>query len=178
MSKVFKNPYWSILWTVIRLYVGYEWLTAGWEKVTGPQNSMWIGSKAGTIIKGFLTNAVKNSVATPQNPHPTVQGWYAWIAQHIFLPIAPVFSYLVAFGELAVGIGLILGIFTTIALYAAALMNLVYMLSGSTSTNPQLYTLEIILLVVGASAYSIGLDRWIIPWCKEKLGMKNTPPRT
>lgn len=189
MSKFFKSSYWSILWTIIRIYLGYEWITAGWGKVFDPSKSPGfiggIDAKTGTVvqagssIKGFLQGAVKQShFGGNTNPYANVQDWYAWIAQHIFIPLSPVLGYLVAFGEISVGIGLILGIFTTIALYAGAMMNLMYLLSGALSTNPQLYSLEIILLAVGASAYSIGLDRWIIPWCKEKLGMKNTPPAT
>jgi thiosulfate dehydrogenase (quinone) large subunit len=30
------------LWLIVRVYVGYEWLTAGWEKLTG--YSISIGS--------------------------------------------------------------------------------------------------------------------------------------
>ncbi len=41
-----------------------------------------------------------------------VQEWYAIIVRDVFIPNAALFSYLMAFGELLVGIALILGIFT------------------------------------------------------------------
>ena len=95
----------SWLWLIIRLFTGYEWLTAGWEKVTNPA---WVGAKAGTGLAGFVNNALTQTTGT----HANVQLWYAWFLQNIVLPAAPVFSWIVSFGELFVGIALILGIFT------------------------------------------------------------------
>ena len=48
------------------------------------------------------------------------------------------FSYVIVFGELAVGIGLILGAFVGLAAAGGLLMNLAFMLAGTTSTNPLL----------------------------------------
>ena len=45
------------LWLIIRLYVGYEWLMAGWEKFTDPAG-VWVGAKAGTAIMGFAKGAL------------------------------------------------------------------------------------------------------------------------
>ncbi|GGM19409.1 hypothetical protein [Deinococcus aerophilus] len=45
------------LWTLLRLYVGYEWLLAGWGKVTNPAG-VWVGEQAGTAVSGFLTGAL------------------------------------------------------------------------------------------------------------------------
>ncbi|MBI2004888.1 hypothetical protein HYS79_01850 [Patescibacteria group bacterium] len=33
-------------WLLVRLYLGWGWLTAGWGKV---QNPAWVGSDAGTM---------------------------------------------------------------------------------------------------------------------------------
>jgi len=40
------------LWLVVRFYVGYVWITAGYAKFTNPA---WVGDSAGTAIKGFFT---------------------------------------------------------------------------------------------------------------------------
>lgn len=42
-------------------------------------------------------------------------------------------------------------------------MNLNYMLAGTTSTNPILYTAAILLIIVGTNAYVLGIDRLILP---------------
>ena len=164
--KLLKNKYFNIVWTVLRLWLGYQWISSGWEKITG---GGWIGSTAGTGISGFLKAAlIKSSGA-----HPAVQSWYADFIKTIALPNAVTFSYLIAFGEFLVGISLILGALTVVGLIAGALMNLNYMLAGTTSTNPNMYTVAFILLFVGANAYTIGLDHFILPIIKKVFNKKS-----
>jgi len=170
--KLFINKHINIIWTALRIWLGYQWISAGIEKVTG---GGWIGSTSGTAIKGFLNAAV----AKAGGAHPSVQSWYADFIKNIALPNATAFSYLVAFGEILVGISLILGALTVVGLIAGALMNLNYMLAGTTSINPNMYTVAFILLFVGANAYSIGLDHFILPALKKKFPKKlNSDPVT
>ena len=46
-------------------------------------------------------------------------------------------------------------------------MNLNYMWAGTTSTNPTMYTIAILLLIAGINAYVIGLDYFIQPLLKK-----------
>jgi thiosulfate dehydrogenase [quinone] large subunit len=156
MMKILRNKYFSVVWTILRMWLGYQWITAGIEKFEDPT---WIGSKSGVAITGFL----KGAVAKASGDHPAVQGWYAAFVNNVALPNAKVFAYMITFGELLVGISLILGALTVVGLVGGAFMNLNYLLAGTTSTNPILYTVAIILLAVGSSAYVIGLDRFIWP---------------
>ncbi len=144
------------LWLIIRLYVGYEWLIAGWAKVNNPA---WAGSEAGGAIKGFLMGALKKA----SGEHPDVQGWYAGLIQNFVLPHAATFSHLVAFGELLVGVALILGIFTGIAAFFGTFMNLNYLLAGTVSINPILFILQLFLILAWRVAGWFGFDRWILP---------------
>jgi thiosulfate dehydrogenase [quinone] large subunit len=79
------------------------------------------------------------------------QGWYTW------------FGPLIMFGELAVGVGLVLGLLTGIAAFFGALLNINFMLAGSASTNPVLFTLAILLMGAWKVAGWFGLDRWLLP---------------
>ena len=147
---------------IIRLYVGYEWLIAGWDKIINPA---WVGSKAGTALQGFLNNSISLTTGT----HPAVQGWYAALLKAAILPIAGFWSYVVAFGEVLVGLGLILGVFTGIAAFFGFFMNTNYLLAGSVSTNPVLLFLSIFLVLAWKTAGWWGLDRWVLidlgtPW--------------
>lgn len=153
-----KHSDWArILWTILRVYLGYSWFTSGMHKVFGEGAAVWIGSKAGVAVTGFL----KGALAKTAGPHPDVQPWYAWFINHVALPNAKLFSYMVAFGELLVGIALILGLFTTIALIAGLLMNFNYLFAGTVSANPVYVVQELILLWAGAAAFYWGLDRFI-----------------
>jgi thiosulfate dehydrogenase [quinone] large subunit len=146
----------SWIWLIIRLFTGYEWLTAGWEKVTNPA---WVGAQAGTGLTGFVNNALTQTTGT----HANVQMWYAWFLQNIILPAAPVWSWIVSFGELLVGIALILGIFTGIAAFFGGFMNVNYLMAGALSTNPFLFVFATWLVLAWKTAGWIGLDHWILP---------------
>lgn len=147
------------LWLIIRVYVGWEWLIAGWVKVQSP---VWVGDKAGVAVQGFLNGALTKATGL----HPDVQSWYASFIQNFALPHSVGFSYLVSYGELLVGIALILGIFTGIAAFFGTFMNLNYLLAGTVSTNPILLMLQLFLILAWRVAGWFGLDRWLLP----KLG--------
>jgi thiosulfate dehydrogenase [quinone] large subunit len=144
----------SVLWFVVRMYVGAEWLLAGWEKVTSPA---W--GTSGKALAGFVAGAL----AKTSGANPAVQGWYAWFLQHAVLPGAGFFSFLVSWGEFAVGLGLLLGILTGIAAGFGVLMNLNYLLAGTVSTNPILGMLGLFLCFAWRVCGWIGVDRWLLP---------------
>jgi thiosulfate dehydrogenase (quinone) large subunit len=154
MMKWWKTPQAAAVWTVLRVWLGIQWLEAGWHKVAD-------GFDAGGFMQGAIAKAAGD--------HPAVQGWYAGFLENVALPNADLFSTLVAWGEVLVGVGLILGAATIPALIAAAFMNLNFLLAGTTSTNPILYTAAIILLFTGAGAYYWGIDRFAYPFIKTMM---------
>ena len=158
LSKyLFADTRLSWLWVVVRVYVGWEWLTAGWGKVTSP---MWVGPKAGVALMGFIHGAI----AKTSGPHPDVQGWYADFLQHAVIPNVATFSHMVAFGETLIGIALILGAFTGIAAFFGAFMNMNFMLAGAVSINPILFLCELFLILAWRVAGWLGLDRYFLPY--------------
>ncbi len=168
---LFTDTRMAWLWLVVRLYVGYEWLTSGWEKLTGRSITFDAFGKAadggpwlltghdGTSIHGFVNGALAHTGGA----HPTVQTWYAVFLQHVVSPNATVFAYLVSMGEFLVGIGLILGVFTGVAALFGVFMNMNYMLAGSLSINPILAILGILLVLAWRISGYYGLDRWLLP---------------
>lgn len=153
---LFGNVRWAWLWLFLRLYLGWEWLQAGWAKLHNPA---WTGTKAGVAITGFLTSALSKA----SGEHPDVQGWYAWFLQHLVLTRPVFWSYLVAWGETLVGAALILGIFTGIAALSGSFMNLSYLLAGTVSVNPLLFVIATWLVLAWKTAGWWGLDRWVLP---------------
>lgn len=147
----------SWLLLLIRLYVGYQWLTSGWGKVTG-----------GFDAAGFLNGAIGKSTGE----HPAVQGWWASFLEHFALPNVGLFNVLIPYGEMLVGIGLILGTFTWAAAFFGMMMNFAFLFSGTVSTNPLLLLLEIFIVVAGANAGRIGLDRYILPYLRRSFGRR------
>ncbi|MDQ3854909.1 MAG: DoxX family protein [Chloroflexota bacterium] len=155
---LFANKTLAPLWLLLRLYIGYEWLVAGWEKLTDPAG-VWVGDKAGVAIQGF----VKGALAKTTGEHPDIQGWYADFLQAWVLPHASIFAHMVTWGEILVGIGLILGAFTGFAAFFGAFMNTNFLLAGAVSTNPILFIPAILLMLAWRTAGYWGLDRYILP---------------
>ncbi len=163
---LFSDTRMAAVWTVVRLYVGYEWLTAGLGKLTNPEG-VWVGAKAGAAITGFLGGALKKT----GGEHPDVQGFYAWFLEHVALPNAALFSYLVTFGEILVGIALILGLFTGIAAFFGGFLNANFLLAGTISSNPVLIILTMFLVLAWRISGYWGLDRWVLA----RVGVPGSP---
>lgn len=151
------------LWFLVRLYLGYEWLMAGWDKVHNPA---WVGPNAGQALGGFVQGALHKTAEFCANPvacHPDVQGWYAAFLSHFVLPNAGIFSYMVAYGELLVGAALIIGFLVGISAFCGMFMNLNYMLAGTVSVNPIWFTLGIGIVLAWRVAGYYGADRYVLP---------------
>ncbi len=159
---LFGEPRWAWIWLIVRLYAGYEWISAGWEKLHDP---VWTGSKAGTAMSGFVNGALSQT----NGAHPNVQSWYASFLSNVVLPNAHTWSYVISWGEFLVGLALILGIFTGIAAFFGSFMNMNYLLAGAVSTNPILLIIAVFLILAWKTAGWWGLDRWVLselgtPW--------------
>lgn len=152
---LFSNTKSALIWLVVRLYLGYAWLTAGWKKVN---SSAWVGDDAGAALSGFVNGSLAKAADGGD-----VTGWYATFLENAVLPNAKLFSYFVAFGELLVGLGLILGLLTGIAAFFGAIMNVSFLFAGTLSTNPLLFILATWLVLAWKVAGWYGLDRWALP---------------
>ena len=154
-----ENKISAAILTVLRLYLGYEWLTAGFHKLTG-----------GFDASGFLKGAIANPVKGPDGS--VVYGWFVDFVQHFALPNAHIFNTIIPLGEFLVGLGLILGCLTTAAMFFGLVMNFSYMFAGTVSTNPMDVLLGVIIIVAGYNAGRVGLDRWVVLFIR-KTTLKN-----
>ena len=162
---LFQTTRFAWLWLILRVYLGYSWLTSGWGKITNP------GWATGAPLRGFWENAV----AVPETGRPPIafdwyrnfiqfmldNQWYEWFAD------------LIMYGEVLVGIALILGAFTGLAAFAGSFMNWNFIMAGTASTNGLMLILAVLLILGWKVAGWYGLDRWLLtllgtPWNREK----------
>ena len=150
------DPRAAWLWLPLRLWVGWQWLMAGRHKVV---DEAWTGS--GVALQSFWQRAV----AVPEGGRsPVAFDWYRSFLQTLLDANAHTwFADLVAWGELLVGVALILGAFAGIAAFFGAIMNFNFMLAGSASTNPMLFAIAIGLILAWKVAGHVGFDRWLLP---------------
>lgn len=147
------------LWLLVRLYLGWEFLYAGYEKFLNP---VWFGPNAGAALTGFVQGALAKTVGA----HPDVQMWYATFLQNSVLPHVNLWSQAVVIGEIAIGLGLIVGLCTATAAFFAFFMSLNFMLAGTVSLNPILILLAISIMAGYRVAGHWGLDRYAAPFCR------------
>jgi thiosulfate dehydrogenase [quinone] large subunit len=154
---LFNNSRAGLFWLPIRLFVGFAWLEAGYHKLSGDG---WIND-GGSALAGYWTNAVK----IPESGRGPIT--YEWYRDFINTLLAggheQWFAWVITFGEIAVGIGLILGILTGVAAFFGAFMNMSFLLAGSASTNPIMFILAVGLMLAWKVAGYYGVDRYLLP---------------
>lgn len=147
---------------VLRIVVGAWFLKAVWTKLT-------LGVAAGVIpypavSPRFLAFQPKR-VAEFAAGNPV--GWYKEFLEQTVLPHASLFATLQTYGEVAVGIGLVLGLLTglsaTVGLFLALNFGLAtqWMSSGQQGFHLVLITSMLIFLVTRAGRVW-GLDAWLL----------------
>lgn len=151
---LFVNTKSAWIWLILRLYLGYSWFMAGIGKVTA---DAWTGENAGMAVRNYMEGALARV------SEGDVPVWYGWFLETIVIPNATIFSYLVAWGEVLVGISLIIGLLTGISAFFGALMNISFLLAGTVSTNPIMFIIAILLIMAWKVAGWYGLDRWALP---------------
>ena len=172
------NIHLAILWLPFRFFLGKEWLAAGEHKL---RDSGWMDG--GQSLLGYWTNAV--AIPDPDSGRrPAItydwfrdvlnyminHEWYTW------------FGKLVAVGEFMIGLGLIVGALVGIAAFFGTVLNVNFMLAGTTSSNPVLFGMTVFLVLAWKVAGHFGLDRWLLPilgtpWNRDRTNRATTDPK-
>src|ERR1700716_953013 len=154
---LFQSTVAAWLWLAGRLYLRHHILSTRWHKYNTPA---WMDG-SGTGILGFWKCALGT---TPSGAPVITFDWYRGFLQYLMdTNSAGWFSYVIVFGELAVGIGLIVGAFVGLAATGGLLMNMAFLLAGTTSPNPMLVMLGFLLILAWKNAGYIGLDYFLLP---------------
>lgn len=150
MDFIRQNKVAAAVVTLLRIYIGYQWLVAGFGKITGGSFD----------ASGFMTMATENEA---------VPGWWAAFLKTVALPNTEIFTFIVMWGELLVGIALILGVFTNFAALMGVTMNLAFLFSGAGILNVEMAVLTVFIVIAGKNAGRFGLDRWVLTTIATKL---------
>jgi thiosulfate dehydrogenase (quinone) large subunit len=160
---LFSNTRAGLLWLPIRLFVGFSFFEAGLHKLFPAGKAIGAGwLDGGASLLGYW----KGAVAVPEPPgHAAIT--FEWYRDFLNLLInngaQSWFAYIIVFGEIAIGLGLIFGVLTGIAAFFGATMNMSFLLAGSASSNPVLFALGIGLILAWRVAGYYGVDRYLLP---------------
>ena len=144
------------IWLILRVWLGYQWVDASLHKINNPA---WV--QTGEAVKGFWTNAI----AIPEGGKPPISfDWYrSFLAFLLEIEAYRWMAPMIAYGELIIGVALILGLFTGIAAFVGAALNWSFMMAGTASTNPLLFVVAIGIMLAWKVAGYIGLDYFLLP---------------
>lgn len=164
---IFGNTIFAWVWLVVRVWLGWQWISASLHKLFladaagntlyGQFNPGWMVT--GEALKGFWTGALATT------PKAVIAiDWYRSFIQFMLDSQSYVwFAKLVAVGEFAIGLGLIVGAFVGVAAFFGAFMNWNFIMAGSASTNPLLFVVALVLILAWKTAGYYGLDRVLLP---------------
>ncbi|MDI3317764.1 MAG: DoxX family protein [Bacillota bacterium] len=174
IMRIFRDKAFSWVWLLVRVYIGWQWLHASWEKL---HEDVWVGAKAGTAITGYWMKAAGHLTGPDGKPLPgSAHWWYRDFLDFLInIHAGPAFSYFIVGAEMLVGLGLILGFLTPIAAAGGAFMNLNFMLAGTASSNGWMYTLTLLILLAWTNAGYLGIDRWLAPRLFERRRREAEP---
>jgi thiosulfate dehydrogenase [quinone] large subunit len=87
---------------------------------------------------------------------------------------------LVVVGEFAIGVALVLRLFTGIAAFLGLVLNFSFVFSGSAGVNPAFIIAGLLLVLAWRNAGWVGLDRWLLrrlgtPWQRIIPQQSGTP---
>jgi thiosulfate dehydrogenase [quinone] large subunit len=153
---LFSNTRAGLFWLPIRIFLGFEWLVAGYHKLVGQG---W--TDGGSAVLGYWQHAVS---IPDKGAAPITFDWYRSFLQILIDSGAQGwFAWLIVLGELLVGLALLTGVLVGFAAFAGIVMNMSYLLAGSTSVNPIMFALAIGLILGWRVAGYYGLDRYLMP---------------
>lgn len=166
-----NNPLAGWLWLVVRIWLGWQWINSASGKITNPK---WV--ETGEALQGYWLKAV----AIPEQGRPPITfDWYRSFIQFLLDTNSYTwFAKLVVYGEVLIGIALIIGAFTGIAAFFGGFMNWNFMMAGSASSNPMLFVAAVALIVGWKVAGYIGVDYFLLRWLGTPWHVKAQQPAT
>jgi thiosulfate dehydrogenase [quinone] large subunit len=135
----------SVAWLAVRVWVGIMWIQAGVSKVWGAENPSFLHNN-GAGVAGFAGHGV------------AAYSWWASFMHSFVVPNASWIAVIVAFGELAIGLGLAFGCLTRIAALASLALLFTYVMSGTASVCAFYALCAIIVLATWRTSSWIGVD--------------------
>lgn len=145
----------------LRLFLGVTFVYAGIQKLTDPQ--FFSPSATGYIGRQITAFAAGSPIRA--------------LLLNLALPHAALFGSLIAWGELAIGIGALLGLLLRPAAFFGALLSLIFFLSASWRVHPYFYGSDIVFLFAWLTVLLAGpvaggwfaLDTHLAAWLAARI---------
>jgi len=133
------------IWTAMRIWLGIMWIQAGDAKLWGAENPAFMHN-GGAGVAGFATHGT------------SAYTWWHHFLTGFVVPNAGWIGVLVAVAEFAIGIGLVLGLFTRLAALGSLALLFTYVMSGTASVCAFYALFAIVILATWRTSGWLGAD--------------------
>ena len=147
IARNFKQPTYLGYLAILRIVVGYHFISAAWPKITG------------SFVKGhILPEELMKTVG--KDPF----AWHRAFIMHVVVPNGHFFSNLVAFGEMAIGLSLFFGCLVRISSLFGAFHNLNILLAiaiangGAQVGINRIFIFLHLVFVLASAGLALGID--------------------
>jgi thiosulfate dehydrogenase (quinone) large subunit len=147
----------AVVWTAMRVWLGIMWIQAGVAKLWGAENPAFLHSGAPGVA-GLATHGVP------------AYSWWGSFLHGFVVPNAGWIGILVAVAEFAIGVALVLGLFTPVAAIGSLLLLFTYVMSGVASVCALYALFAIVLLAMWPTAGWIGVDGLLSGYWQRHVG--------
>jgi thiosulfate dehydrogenase [quinone] large subunit len=135
----------AIGWTAMRVWLGIMWIQAGKAKLWGAESAGFMHNN-GAGVAGFAAHG------TP------AYTWWGTFLHSFVVPNSGWIAVLVAVAEFAIGVALVLGLFTRLAALGSLLLLFTYVMSGTASVCAFYALFAIVILTMWKTSSWLGAD--------------------
>jgi thiosulfate dehydrogenase [quinone] large subunit len=135
----------AVVWTAARVWLGIMWMEAGVAKLWGAENPAFLHNN-GAGVAGFASHGV------------AAYSWWGSFLHSFVVPNAGAIGVVVALAEFAIGVCLVLGLFTRVAALASLGLLFTYIMSGTASVCGFYGLFAIVILATWRTSSLFGLD--------------------
>ena len=147
LTTNFKQPTYLGYLAIVRIAVGYHFIMASWPKITG------------AFLNGHV---LPEEMAKAVGKDPFA--WHRAFITGVVIPHPHFFSHLIAYGEMAIGISLVVGCLVRVSSLFGAFHNLnIFLTIGIANGAAQLginriYVILHLIFVITSAGRALGLD--------------------
>ena len=195
------SRYGNVLWSLpLRIFVGFFWIVEGLKKLFGESvwneatasissfsklfknglgDDSWLVGSSVHMPFDWLqttTSGASEAVAAGEWGTPILSespGIFQWFMK-IMLPtpeMAVLMQKVMVFVEIAIGVAILIGLFTWLASALSAMFIAIFTLSAMLGWD-QFWALPAAIALMNGAGRSIGLDYWVVPALQKRLGGK------
>ena len=147
----------AVGWLAMRIWLGVMWIQAGSAKLWGAENPAFLHNN-GAGVAGFAAHGA-----------PAYSWWGSFLHSFV-VPNSGWIAILVAVTEFAIGVALVLGLFTRLAALGSLALLFTYVMSGTASVCAFYALFAIVILAMWRTSSWIGLDGVIAGYRQRRHG--------